>query len=111
MVRDRRMPAYKFRRQVAIRPYIVDFCCFERRLIIEADGSQHVGSEYDRRRDAFLKREGFTVFRFWNNDILDNPSGVFEMIYAALASPHPPPATRRAPPSPARGEGRRNGNG
>ena len=56
MLRDRRMPVHKFRRQVVIRPYVVDFCCCERRLIVEADGSQHADSSYGRRRDAFLRR-------------------------------------------------------
>src|SRR5438477_2724606 len=51
MLRDRRMPLFKFRRQFVIAPYIVDFVCFERRLVIEADGSQHAESEHDQRRD------------------------------------------------------------
>ena len=86
-------------------PYIVDFICLERRLIIEVDGSQHAESGSDLRRSAFLTREGFSVLRFWNNDVLDNPESVFEAICAALATPHPPTASPRVPPSPARGEG------
>ncbi|HET7604639.1 MAG TPA: endonuclease domain-containing protein [Sphingomicrobium sp.] len=61
MLRDRRMPSFKFKRQFVIAPYIVDFICFERRLIVETDGSQHAESEYDRRRDAFLRSEDFSV--------------------------------------------------
>ena len=99
------MPSYKFKRQFVIDPYIVDFVCFERRLIVEADGSQHAESEYDRRRDSFLRSQGFSVLRFWNNDIQENSSGVFEAIYAELTSPHPPKPSAWAPPSPARGEG------
>jgi very-short-patch-repair endonuclease len=105
MLRDRRMPAVKFRRQHVIAPYIVDFACPERALIIEADGSQHAESMSDRPRDAYLRARGFYVLRFWNNDVLENPSGVFEMIAAALHTPHPPTAAQWVPPSPPRGEG------
>ena len=105
MLRDSRMPVFKFRRQLVIDPCIVDFVCLERRLIIEADGGQHAESDHDARRDAFLVREGFSVLRFWNNDILTNPAAVFDAVYAALATPHPPKPAAWAPPSPARGEG------
>ena len=105
MVRDRRLAAFKFKRQQIIFPYIVDFICLSRRLIIEADGSQHADSRYDHRRDAFLAGERFTILRFWNSDVLKNPAGVFDLLSHALTSPHLPTASRRAPPSPARGEG------
>ena len=105
MLRDRRMPVFKFKRQFVIDPYIVDFVCFERRLIVEADGSQHAESDYDQRRDRFLRSEGFSVLRFWNNDVLQNPAGVFDEIYVALTTPHPPKPAPWLPPSPARGEG------
>ncbi len=105
MLRDSRMPVFKFRRQLVIDPYIVDFACLERRLIIEADGGQHAESEYDACRDHFLTREGFSVLRFWNNDVLTNPAGVFDAIVVALTTPHPPRPAAWAPPSPARGEG------
>ena len=105
MLRDRRMPPVKFRRQHVIAPYIVDFACLERLLIIEADGSQHADSISDRQRDADLRRRGFRVLRFWNNDVLENSGGAFEMIFAALHTPHPPTAAQWVPPSPPRGEG------
>jgi very-short-patch-repair endonuclease len=105
MLRDRRMPVFKFRRQIVIEPYIADFVCFERRLIIEADGSQHAESDSDLRCDVFLRSQGFTVLRFWNNDVLLRPNGVFDMIHAALACPHPPKPAAWAPPSPAEGRG------
>jgi very-short-patch-repair endonuclease len=105
MLRDRRMPFLKFRRQYVIAPYIVDFVCLERRLIIEADGSQHSENASDAGRDLYLGRLGFQVLRFWNNDVLDNSSGVFEMIAAVLHTPHPPTALQWAPPSPVPGEG------
>jgi very-short-patch-repair endonuclease len=105
MLRDRRLGAFKFKRQQIIYPYIVDFICFSQRLVIEADGSQHADSKYDERRDAFLSAQDFSVLRFWNSDVLANAAGVFDAISHALTSPHPPTASRRAPPSPARGEG------
>ena len=111
MLRDRRMPAFKFKRQFVIDPYIVDFVCFERRLIVEADGSQHAESEYDQRRDRFLRSEGFSVLRFWNNDVLQNSASVFDAIFVALTTPHPPKPSAWAPPSPARGEGLGVANG
>ena len=111
LLRDRRLEQHKFRRQVRIDPYIADFVCLERRLVIEVDGSQHAESDRDARRDAFLTRQGFSVLRFWNNDVLNNPAGVFDAIFAALTTPHPPTASPRAPPSPARGEGLGDWNG
>jgi very-short-patch-repair endonuclease len=105
MLRDRRMPAFKFKRQHVIAPYIVDFACLERSLIVEADGGQHAESVSDRKRDAYLCNKGFRILRVWNNDVLENPSGVFEMIYVALHTPHPPTAAQRVPPSPLPGEG------
>ena len=105
MLRDRRMPTVKFRRQHVIDPYIVDFACLERSVIVEADGGQHADSGVDGRRDAYLSRLGFRVLRFWNYDVLENPGGVFDMIYAALHTPHPPTAAQWVPPSPLTGEG------
>lgn len=105
MLRDRRIGEVKFRRQHVVSPYIVDFACLERALIIEADGGQHAESLSDRRRDAYLRGKGFRVLRFWNNDVLENSAGVFELIHAELHTPHPPAAAQRVPPSPMTGEG------
>ena len=102
VLRDRRLSAYKFKRQQVIAPYIVDFFCFAERLIIEADGSQHADNPTDARRDRFLNAQGFRVLRFWNNDVLGRTSSVAEAISAALP-PHP--AAFGGCPSPARGEG------
>jgi very-short-patch-repair endonuclease len=66
LLRSRRLASMKFRRQVPIGPWIVDFASFEQRLIVEADGSQHAESEGDNRRDYDLSERGFRVFRFWN---------------------------------------------
>lgn len=63
----------KFRRQHSIGPYVADFYCKEKKLIIELDGSQHVKSkEYDKERDNYLKILGIKVLRFWNNEIDKN---------------------------------------
>ena len=105
VLRDRRLPAVKFRRQHVIEPYIVDFACLERSLIIEADGSQHADSTTDQRRDAFLGTQGFRILRFWNNDVMSNASGVFEILSVTLHAPHPPKPVAWVPPSPSRGEG------
>ncbi|MBU0555221.1 MAG: DUF559 domain-containing protein [Alphaproteobacteria bacterium] len=95
----------KFRRQQPIGPFIADFVCLERRLIIEVDGGQHAESASDAARTAWLGDHGYTVLRFWNHDIQSNLQGTLEAISAALKTPHPPTASRRAPPSPSRGEG------
>jgi len=78
---------YKFRRQQPLGNYIVDFVCLEKRLIIELDGGQHAEqSDYDAKRDAWLSDEGFTVLRFWNNNVLKNIEGVTEKIFRTLKS-------------------------
>ena len=69
----------RFRRQVPVGPYIVDFACLPRRLIVEVDGSQHRG-EYDRRRDEWLRYRGFTVMRFWNDEVYRDLPGVVARI-------------------------------
>lgn len=105
ILRCKRLAGYKFKRQVIIDSYIADFVNFDRRLIVEADGSQHADNSYDERRDAYLERAGFTVLRFWNSDALRDSSAVAESIWRALQSPPLPSAASRLPPSPARGEG------
>jgi very-short-patch-repair endonuclease len=86
LLRDRRLLAYKFRRQVPFRNFILDFVCFDRRLIIEIDGSQHALSERDETRNRVLSDEGFGVARYWNNDVLQQPTSVLEDILAKLES-------------------------
>ena len=81
----------KFRRQAIIGPYIVDFVCFERKLVIEVDGGQHAQSWKDILRDEWLSKQGFEVVRFWNQDVLENLDGVFEKIEEHLRSPLPNP--------------------
>ena len=66
----------KFTRQLPIGPYFADFACRQAKLIVELDGGQHADSERDKRRDAFLVEEGWTIFRVWNNELDENPDGV-----------------------------------
>jgi very-short-patch-repair endonuclease len=90
-----------FRRQAPLERYVLDFVCFQARLVIEVDGGQHAESEADKLRDAWLKEKGFRVLRFWNNEVLENIEGVLETIMKALEdAPTPPPQ-----PSPMKGEG------
>lgn len=85
-LRDRQVEGYRFRRQVPIGRYIVDFACLEKRLIVEVDGGQHqINRDNDAIRDAWLVKEGYCVLRFWNNDVLGNRNGVLQRIVEALA--------------------------
>jgi len=61
----------KFRRQTIINRYIVDFLCYEKKLIIEVDGGHHRNNQNDKIRDELLQRKGFTVLRFWNSEVLE----------------------------------------
>jgi very-short-patch-repair endonuclease len=93
-LKARRLDGIKFRRQEQIGRFIVDFICFERGIVVEADGGQHaVEREKDDERTRWLNSQGFTVLRFWNNNILANPEGVMETIRSAcMVTPSPPPS-------------------
>ena len=97
-LRAHRMAGYKFKRQVVIEPYIVDFICLEARLIVEADGGQHlVQVESDVKRSVFLESLGYKVIRFWNHEILGDIHSVLEQIHSYLIeapSPQPSPGGR-----------------
>jgi very-short-patch-repair endonuclease len=108
-LRAHRFAGYKFKRQIPIGPYVVDFACLSRKLAIELDGGQHAMRTKDRARDAWLKSQGFKVLRFWNNDVLNNTEGVLEMLWTVLDQT-PSPGALRAPPSPRRGEGKMGGS-
>jgi len=78
----------KFRRQEQIGRFIVDFVCYEKNIIVEADGSQHaLEKEKDEERTIWLNSQGFTVLRFWNSEILTNIEGVLELIRMQCAMP------------------------
>jgi very-short-patch-repair endonuclease len=80
-LRNRRFMGLKVRRQVPIGPFIADFYCADRRLIIEADGSGH-GSPRDAQRDAWLAAKGFRILRLWNRDVLTNLPACLDAIAA-----------------------------
>ena len=87
---DRQMEGLKFRRQQPIGRYIVDFVCFEKKIIIEVDGGQHaVETKKDTERDEWLRSQGFKVITFWNNEALTNTQDVLEAIRINCFS-HPP---------------------
>ncbi len=76
---------FKFKRQVPIGVYIVDFVCLEKRLVIELDGGQHMGHQiYDTKRTDWLMTNGFKVLRFWNQDVFEKTSSVLDVIMSAL---------------------------
>jgi very-short-patch-repair endonuclease len=84
-LRAGRINGLKFRRQHPLPPYVVDFYCHAPKLVIEVDGSQHTESE-DAIRTATLQRQGLTVLRFWDNDVLTNTDAVLEAIFNAVAT-------------------------
>ena len=80
-LRAKQMEGLKFRRQEQIGRFIADFVCYEKMLIVEADGGQHaLEVEKDEERTLWLNTQGFTVLRFWNHEILTNREGVLETI-------------------------------
>ncbi|HEX5239125.1 MAG TPA: DUF559 domain-containing protein [Sphingomicrobium sp.] len=82
---------WHFRKQVPLRHFIADFASHRARLVIEVDGGQHDAAA-DLPRTRVIEDEGYRVLRFWNNEVLGNPDGVWMMIEAALPERHPTPA-------------------
>ena len=85
-LRSRRLAGLKFRRQVPIGPYIVDFACLEKKVIVELDGGAHNFPDhrrYDSQRDAYLEGQGFRVLRFWNHEVLSDIEAVLTVILQA----------------------------
>ena len=81
------MQDLKFYRQYSVGSYILDFYCPKKRLCIEADGGQHAeedGERHDEKRSQYLHTKGIKVIRFWNNEILRNPQGAWDVIYDTL---------------------------
>lgn len=93
-----------FRRQVPIGPYVADFCCLGRRLIIDLDGEQHGSAHaeiYDAERDLYFRSQGYRVLRFSNRTVLREIDIVLDTIDAALrATPDLEATVRAAPPPP-----------
>ena len=101
-LRAERLCGWKFRRQAPIGPFVADFLCPKAKLIIEIDGGQHANEEEsDTRRTAFLRREGYRVIRFWNNQVLNELEAVLSTILLELE----PGVSPLPNPSPLKGEG------
>lgn len=86
-LRANRFFGLKFKRQVPIDRFIVDFCCQERRLVIELDGGQHSkvkNAILDRQKQNYLEKKGYKILRFWNNQLEDNLQGVLEIIRKSI---------------------------
>jgi len=93
-LRRRQLGNLRFRRQVPFDKYIVDFACFEPKIIIELDGSQHAMQiAYDHQRTIFLQSFGYKVLRFWNNEISGDIKNVLQTIWNVCI----PPSALRAP--------------
>jgi very-short-patch-repair endonuclease len=96
-LRDRRLGGWKFRRQMSLNGFVVDFCCPDAKLVIELDGGPHVDQQAkDSRRTNNLETSGYLVLRFWNNDVLRNIDGVLDEIsntinQQSFEPPHPTP--------------------
>ncbi len=89
-LRAKQIDGLKFRRQEPLGDYVVDFICFEKRLVIEVDGGQHmIKVVKDKERESWLKKKGFKILRFWNNEVLRNIEGILEVI-SRNCSDHPP---------------------
>jgi very-short-patch-repair endonuclease len=83
-VRNRHLNGHKFSRQIPLGPYVVDFICREKNLIVELDGSQHAESEHDARRTDWLNAQGYSIIRFWNHEVLEERRAVLETVRAVL---------------------------
>ncbi|WP_375452278.1 endonuclease domain-containing protein [uncultured Devosia sp.] len=96
MIRNRQIDGNKFVRQYPVGPYFADFACRDAMLIVELDGGQHAASAKDDIRTAFLNAQGYSVLRFWNNEVLGNREGCWLTLSAVLAA-NPSPDLRYAP--------------
>ena len=100
-LRELRRHGTHFRRQSPRPPYILDFECRKARLVIEVDGGQHGRSDMqhrDRKRDDVMRRRGYSILRFWNNEIDNQLDGVMETILRELEAKGPARPLRGHPP-------------
>ena len=82
-LRAHRLMGLGFRRQLPIAGYIVDFACPQKKLVVELDGSQHADEDLataDALRTKRLEQDGWTVLRFWNNDVIRDIDNVCQHI-------------------------------
>ena len=92
ILRNRQLSGLKFRRQVWLGPYIVDFLCAQIALVVEIDGDTHAAPDaqaYDKRRTTLLEAEGYRICRFGNDDVMTNIDGVAAAIVACANAPSP----------------------
>ena len=114
-LRKNRLAGLHFRRQHPIGPYIVDFCCVPKRLVVELDGYSHLDParvERDEARTLWLRAAGYRVLRFRNEEIWRDLEGVLAAI-AKAAGADPQLDGRRGPPlppPPPEGRGEKNGD-
>jgi len=95
----------------------VDFCCFEKRVVIELDGFHHrLNKENDYTRDKYLHNQNFTIIRIWNSQIRNNLEKILNIIIIALETPSSGRSAHNnrlagavRPPSPVKGEGNNEG--
>ncbi|MBN2684822.1 MAG: DUF559 domain-containing protein [Pontiellaceae bacterium] len=90
LFRNRRFMGLKFRRQHQYGPYILDFYCVEKRLILEFDGDVHdseMQRRHDHKRDAYLSSMGNTVLRFPNDYILNQTEAFLDKLKAFIEQP------------------------
>ncbi len=87
-INQRQLLEHKFRRQHPIGPYIVDFVCLAARLVVEIDGGQHAEQRnYDLIRNNYIRRKGYRMLRFWNDEALAQTDDVLAEILNALEPP------------------------
>jgi very-short-patch-repair endonuclease len=98
-------PEAHFRRQVPLRSFTPDFASHRAKIVIEVDGGQHEPIK-ETGRTTLIETEGYRVLRFWNNEVLGNPDGVWQRIADALHGPHPHPTIAAAGSSPGRAQER-----
>ncbi len=92
-LRKKNISGARFRKQAPIGNYIADFACHNPKLIIELDGGGHaLQQNYDKKRDDWLRKEGFYILRFWNNEITENIENVLEIIYNQINILKNPPS-------------------
>ena len=82
-------PGARWRKQVQLRHFIVDFASHRLKLVVEVDGGQH-SAEADAERTAMIEAEGYRVLRFWNNEVLGNAAGCAQVLASELAARSPP---------------------
>jgi len=86
-LRNRRCGGFKFRRQVQIDRYIVDFLCIAKKVVVEIDGLTHEGREnYDAQRTQHIEKRGYHVLRFTNDDVYEDLDAVVEAVFECLSS-------------------------